>query len=46
MEKEPFLARFARADDPSAAQDRESKKRLARLSTIVTKVARETTDDS
>ena len=45
MGKEPFLARFARASDEPCAQDPESKKALARLSTIITKVARETSDD-
>jgi hypothetical protein len=44
MRKQPFLARFARASDKQSAQDPESK-RLARLSTITTKVERETTDD-
>lgn len=45
MEREPFLARFARASDEPPAQDPESKEKLARLSTIMTKVARETSDD-
>jgi hypothetical protein len=45
MQKQPFLARFARASDEQSAQDPESK-RLARLSTIITKVERETTDDT
>jgi hypothetical protein len=44
-EREPFLARFARPMNEPSAQDPGSK-RLARLSTIMTKVARETTDDT
>jgi|GEM_PF-4829691 hypothetical protein len=44
MQKQPFLARFARASDEQSAQKLESEG-LARLSTITTKVARETTDD-
>ena len=44
MRKQPFLVRFARVSDKQSARDPESK-RLARLSTITTKVERETTDD-